>query len=125
MVEIKENVVVALIETIPAEIGVIESKAIESDVYEKYWIVRATTETGSKASYMVKTVDMIPLLELPEEDRQLSIQKIIQKHHEPIIKILLEKISIAHSKLKALRKQLEALQLGLAKLDDECRNLLR
>jgi hypothetical protein len=74
---------------------------------------------------MVKTVDMIPLLELPEEDRQLSIQKIIQKHHEPIIKILLEKISIAHSKLKALRKQLEALQLGLAKLDDECRNLLR
>jgi hypothetical protein len=122
MVEKKPNVVVAIVESIPAKIGVIVSKttkAMRTELFEGWWDVRVITE-GHEIIEVVNAENIIPLFELSESDSQskLPLVDIIEEpqNKEMIMRTLLEQLGIASSKFKLLRKQADAIQIALSEL---------
>jgi len=121
MVEKKPNVVVAVVESIPAKIGVIVSKAMRLlEPIEGWWDVRVITETGDDVIEVVSAENIIPLFELSKFDSQskLPLRDIIEQpqNREMIIRTLLEQLGIASSKFKLVRKQADAIHTTLSEL---------
>jgi len=122
MVEKKANVLVAVVESIPARIGVILSKTTRTEPLEGWWDVRVITETGDDTIEVVSAENIVPLFELSKFDSQskLPLLDIIEQPQnlEMIRRTLLEQLSIVSSKLKLVRKQADAIQTTLSELKE-------